>query len=450
MQFWQSGVAVSGLLLGALLLAAELLRRGVRPLGALGIPASIIGGVVGLLLGPSVAGVIPLDQSVLESVVYHGLAVVFIAIGLQSPPVGRQSGGAASMAFAIPFLAVLQGLLGLGAVLLLGIAAGEHMHPGFGLMLPLGFSQGPGQALALGSAWETGGMTSGAQVGLIIAAFGFAWAIVVGVPLVAWGRRRGLNVTPRDAGARVVIQQESRAALPAGALELLTRQVVAIAVIYLAAYAAVYGLSKALAGRPQLAAMVWGFHFIVAMFIALAVRRVVISLPIDNPLDTPLLGRIAGLTVDLVTCAALAAVQIAVLTANWLPITVVVVLGGTVTLLAVLWLAPRAFPEEPFEHAVVLFGMGTGTLPTGLALFRILDPEMKGGAPASAVLGSAGAIVLGVPLLLVVLPMPAAGWPDDYPSAGWTALGILVVYLLALFGAWWKFGKLTLEEGRGW
>ncbi len=141
--------------------------------------------------------------------------------------------------------------------------------------------------------------------------------------------------------------------------------------------------------------------------------------------------------------------QISVLTANWVPITLVVVLGGTVTLLTVMWLAPRAFPDEPFEHGVVLFGMATGTLPTGLALFRILDPEMKGGAPASAVLGSAGAIVLGVPLLLVVLPMPAAGWPDNYPRAGWIALGILVVYLLALFVAWWRFGKLRLEKG-GW
>lgn len=448
MSFWESGLVLTGLWLGVLLLVASALRRSLPPLQRLGIPDSIVAGVVGLILGPGLLGVIPLDPGTLESIVYHGLAILFIAVSLQSPALGKGGGGAVSYAFSIPILALIQAIVGVLVVLGIAAVVGEKTHPGLGLLLPLGFQQGPGQALSLGKAWEATGLVDGSQLGLIIASVGFAWAVLIGVPLVAIGRKLGWAADPgrggEDGGGEPA-EAEAAPTTEVGGLEPLSNQFVAIGAVYLLTYGAVVGLTTVLAGKPQIAAMIWGFHFIIGTLIALAVRspwRRARALP---PLHDGQLGRVAGLTVDVMTCAALSAVSIKVLSANLVPVLILTSLGGFVTLFVILWVARRAYPVAPFEHAVLLFGTATGTLPMGLALLRLLDPDLKGPAASSAVLGSAGALPLGAALLIVVLPYPVANYPDGFPTAVWVALAMCVVYLAVLVVGWWKFGPLRFD-----
>ena len=315
-------------------------------------------------------------------------------------------------------------------------------------MLPLGFQQGPGQALSLGKAWEASGLTDGSQLGLIIASLGFAWAVLVGVPLVALGKKLGWASDPGRGGEGVALaseEEEAPLAAEVGGLEPLTNQIVAVGGVYLLTYGVVLALTTILADRPQIAAMIWGFHFIIGTLIALALRgpwRRIRPLP---SLHDGQLRHLAGLTVDVMTCAALSAVSVKVLTANLLPILLLTSLGGLVTAVIVLWVARRAFPVAPFEHAVLLFGTATGTLPMGLALLRLLDPELKGPAATSAVLGSAGALPMGAALLVLVLPYPVAHFPEGFPQAVWVALGMCVVYLAVLVVSWWKFGPLQFD-----
>lgn len=423
------------------------------PLRRLGVPTSILAGVLGLLLGPELAGLLPLSTEVLEAGVYHALGIVFIALSLQSPR--RQEGGGAarhsgrSMAFAITFMVALQTAVGLLLVMGLGLL-GDAVHPGFGLLLPLGFEQGPGQALSVGGAWEQAGMPSGGQVGLIVAALGFAWSIGAGVPLVAYGRARGWvsapGAAPEAGGQALSAEEEPLPALPAGALAHLSRQLGLIAAVYALTWATCLGLSSALeaAGMADIAAMIWGFHFMVGALLAMGLRPLLGRLPGGNPVHSETQARVAALTVDFATVAALAAIQLAVLKANWLPILLVTLVGGAVTLGTALWLAWRAFPDAPFEHAVLWFGMSTGTMPTGLALLRMIDPELRSPAPLSAVLGSAGAILGVAPILLVLHPIAVTGWGDGWPGAGWVALGATAAYLLVTVVLWRWLGGLRL------
>ena len=176
MAFWESGLVFDALIVAALLFVAATLRKIIPPMRALGVPDSMVAGFIGLVCGPTALALLPFDPETLASFVYHGLALVFIAVSLQSPAKGKGGGGATSVAFAIPFFAVLQGLVGLLAVLAFSAFVVEKMHPGMGLMLPLGFNQGPGQALSLGRSWEASGFASGGEIGLIVASMGFAWA----------------------------------------------------------------------------------------------------------------------------------------------------------------------------------------------------------------------------------------------------------------------------------
>ena len=418
MQFWSSPLVPTLLALGMLFLVGHTLHRWIPA------PAALLGGVIGLVLGPGALGYLPMDIGALETGVYHALAVVFIAIGLQRPA-GRAGAGARSMAFGISTIIALQTAIGLGLALLIGA------HVGFGLLLPLAFEQGPGQAMSVGSAWEQAGLVDGGQIGLIMAAIGFGWAIVVGVPLVLAGRRWSW------AAQRAWVPTQN-ASLAAGAERPMSVQLGLIAIIYAATWAACTGLSSALAAMPDIAAMVWGFHFLLGAILASLARWALDRVGLGGALDDAQLSRVSSTTVDGATIAALSAVQLAVLGAWWIPIVLISTVGGLSTLVACVWLARRGFSEAPFEHAVLWFGMSTGTLPVGLALLRTVDPELRSPAPTSAVLGSGLAILGAAPVVLGLHPLAISGHAP-------LALVLCVSWLILLIAGWWAFGGLRLS-----
>lgn len=442
MRYWQSGAALTGLIIVVLLVACELLARVFPRLRRLGLPLAIVAGSLGLLLGEQALGLFALDTELLESLVYHGLAIVFIAVALRSPAQGGRTAGARGMAFAIVLIFATQMLLGLAVVL----ALSPELHPGFGLLLPLGFEEGPGQALAMGAAWEASGLIDGAQVGLIIAVIGYAWAVFAGIPLVIWGRYKGWVSDVSSTAATAEGQHERVRDCEPGSLDALTTQVALVGLAYLLTWALCSLLAELLAGTPDIAAVVWGFHFIFGAAVAMGLRSLLARMPGGTPIDDPLMGRLAGVTVDVITCAALAAVQIAVLQTHWFMITIVTTVGGVWTLWFSLWIARRIWSEAPFEHAVLFFGMSTGTLPTGLALLKVVDPNMRSPAAVSAVFGSAGAVLGVAPLLMGALPMILAGYPERWPAHGFMMLGALAGFVLLVFVLARLLGGLRLRR----
>lgn len=439
MQFWEGGAPLTLIVVVVSLAIAGASRRALPALHALNLPDAMLAGTLGLALGPSVLGWVPIDQDVLELVVYHGLALMFIAVALRSPPPGdRTRSGVRSFAIALPLLIVGQALLGLGLVFAWS-ALGTSLHPGVGLMVPLGFSQGPGQALALGSAWEATGMEDGAQLGLILASLGFFCCMGLGAPMLAVARRRGWLAGGLAQGG----QASPEEILPrtGAGMEPLTRQLAAIAAVYLAVWGVIQLAVAALGDRPQAVATVYGFHFVLGTLIALSTRAVLSRVGPPDVLHTPLLSRIAGVVVDVVTVSAIAAVKIEVVREWWAVVLTFAGVAGLFTAAVCLWLARRCFEEAPFEHALVLFGTTTGTLATGLALLRLIDPELEGPVPSGAVLGAAASLPLSIPLLLL-LQVPVSGWPERHPGPTLLALGLLAIYGLALLIAWGWLGGL--------
>ncbi len=429
MNHWNADFVVNLLALAVLLGLAAGLRNRIAPLRRLGVPDSIVAGAAGLLLGPSVLDVVPFSIPNLELLVYHGFALVFIAVALQRPAPGARPGGARSIAVAIPSISILQVTLALLIVFAWTLV--EPLHPGFSLLPMLGFSQGPGQALSLGGAWESLGLTDGAQLGLSFAALGFAACCVLGIPVVALARRRGWVHHYDDAPTEDV---ETVAAQARSTMEPLTASVVAIAIVY----AGVFGIISALVTvLPEgLVATAWGFHFIFGALLAMGLRRAAVATKRAHVFHDRLLSRLAVLAVDVTTVAALSAVKLSVLGAFWLPILVLTVVLTAATLVACLWMARRVFPQEPFEHALLMFGMATGTLPTGLALLRILDPQLRGTVARNATLGVSGSIPFMAPLLVGVLPFAVSLWPQSTSTALGIPLGIMVVYAAGLAVAW--------------
>ncbi|NNE35220.1 MAG: sodium:glutamate symporter, partial [Rhodothermales bacterium] len=81
-----------------------------------------------------------------------------------------------------------------------------------------------------------------------------------------------------------------------------------------------------------------------------------------------------------------------------------------------------------------LFGEQTGTVSSGLALIRIVDPGYRTPVARDQVLGSGTALILGFPLLLLInLPLTRFNG-SDLGYAVVTAL--LCAYLVATIVAW--------------
>lgn len=434
MQHWTPGIVVNLLALAVLLALAAGLRNRIGPLRRLGIPDCIIAGTIGLALGPSALDVVPMSVPDLEMLVYHGFALVFIAVGLQRTAPGTQPGGARSIAIAIPTLMVIQ--VAIGLLVVLAWEAWGGLHPGFGLLPMLGFSQGPGQALSLGGAWEPLGLVDGAQLGLTFAAAGFAGCILLGIPTVAIARRKGW-VAPRSPTPTPATTTEVKR--ERGSMEPLSGAVIAVGVIYTGVFLFISGLVSILPEGSSLIPTAWGFHFVIGALLALLVRRGAKRLRCESWFDDRLLGRLAVVAVDLTTTAALCAVKLSVLGRWFAPVLVCSVLVGGVSLVVCLWMAKRAFPQEPFEHAILMFGMCSGTLPTGLALLRSVDPDLSGPVARNATLGVSSSIPFAAPLLVGVLPFAVSLWPRGLGPAVGIPLAILLAYAVALAIAWRMF-----------
>jgi glutamate:Na+ symporter, ESS family len=78
-----------------------------------------------------------------------------------------------------------------------------------------------------------------------------------------------------------------------------------------------------------------------------------------------------------------------------------------------------------------LYGTWTGTISTGLAFLREIDPDSNSNAAENLVLGSAVALPLGVPMMFI-LGLAINGYRTGNPMQYFYTL-IIFIYFLLLF-----------------
>lgn len=435
-------------LLSAALMTATFLRAKFRFFQRFLIPNALTAGFILMLVYNLLRVPLNLETVRLDNLAYHLLNISFVAMALRKPrPKGsRRTGGALPLALGVLTHYGVQAAIGLGITLVLAATIAPQIFPGFGFLLPLGFSSGPGQALSIGKTWEAfGGRFAGAgSVGLTFGAIGFLWASFGGVALINVGIRKGWITSPH---MEDLLRKDRPGIIPKGkqgetgailttdsaAIDSLSYHVAIVLVTYLLTWLALTGVTALLSMVGQagkdLAASFWGIAFIFCSLVARLVRAIVSRTGAGHTLDDLTCTRITGFSIDLMITGALGAISFLVVRDYWIPILIMSTVGGIIAIFLVPWMGSRTFTDNAFGRTLIVYGVATGTLASGLALLRVIDPELK--TPIAEDYMRAAGIVfpMAIPLILVI-PFPAYAYLREDPMWLWLALAGCFAYLI--------------------
>lgn len=459
--FWS--VMVQFGILMAILLLANILRRRVPLLKKSLLPVAVLGGFLGLFLKYLMTGgIVPwlnividdtpiITREVLATFTYHAIAIGFAALtlkGIDQLNTGkiRHKANAVKSGMVIVNSYLLQGILGIFVTIILSFLF--LSIPNFaGFLLPMGYGQGPGQALSVGNIFATAGAFEfGVDMGLSIAAMGFLAASIGGVFYLQKLKRLGLLPEPTESSMEANTEStilEGNGQIPlVDAVDKLTIQVAIIGFVYFLAWFVIYGFEQLIlwSNVPflinNLIGLLYGFNFIIVVFMAMlykAITRQLLRKKLMKRIYTNdfMLNRIAGFAFDVMMIASIMAIDIAVVLEGGFIVTLILlgIIGAVTTYIYLGFVTKRVYPSYPHEAFLVFYGTMTGTASTGVALLREKDPYFKTPATNDIVYGSSMAIPLGFPLLLFV----------GIVYQGWIPLLIVLAILIVIFSVYHFF-----------
>ena len=450
MNFTHTNVALWNFLvqmgiIALVLLLANVIRRKVFFLRITLLPTAVLAGFILLIL--RVLNVLQIDTSVMEMTTYHTIAIGFIALSLVIPKQNDKNNPKTlsypKTGALIVSTYLLQGALGLVISIGLAYTIRPDMFQAAGILLPMGFGQGPGQANNIGLTYETLGFAGGQSFGLSIAAMGFLVAYFVGLIYINILKRKGLIKDPGDLSGKDYTNTEefeSYNEIPVSeSVDKFSVQVALVLTVYLATWLIATGITKGLYAASEgfaqmLVPIIWGFNFIIGALLAIAMRGVLRLFRKQGWMtrqyqNNYLLTRISGYSFDLMVVTGICTINFEKLSGLWLPFLLITIVGTISTYLYLTWVCKKLYPDYTNEGFLSLFGNLTGTISSGMLLLREVDPKFETPAANNLLFGSSFAIGFGVPMLILIGMAPKSNFMTL------VTLGLIVVYffLLLLF-----------------
>lgn len=444
-----SPIVQTGIIAGLILLA-NVMRRKIPAIRNTMIPTAVLAGFI--LLGLRSVVDVGIGTEFLEVLTYHALALGFIAMSLRIPTKETGSGaiiGSKSGALIVSTYLV-QALVGLVISIGLAYTVMPDLFKASGILLPMAYGQGPGQANNVGTTYQALGMTGGRSFGLSLAAAGFLCACVVGVICLNVFQRKGIITRRKDSAQRsgsvtVDTFQDQNEIPISESVDKLSIQVALVVLVYLLTYLLTWGITALLqAVAPGLAATVstllWGFNFIIGSVVAMGCRALFNGLRKAKVMgrqyqNNYLLSRISGLAFDVMIVAGIASINIEDLSGYWLPFLLMAVAGGVFTYLYLWYMCRKVYPDYHLEGFLSMYGMLTGTISSGVLLLREVDPDFETPAANNLISGSSFGIMFGAPVLLLV----SIAAKSDLMV--FVAFGLVILYLIGLLLFIDKVGK---------
>lgn len=433
-----------------MLCVGMLLRAKVPALRNMLVPTSVIAGILGIIFMNVTMEMrinVGTDMEMFTSVVNHLFTVSFISISLTSTPKGENNNaksivkGSVSMGLVWCLLYALTPLIATGILYLMNGVT--DMLPGYGMLIQFAFCQGPGQSASYGAIFEQYGWSNASTVAITFASIGFIVAFLIGIPAAKLGVKRGIaqNCGKIDeAILKGYFRKEEQTEYMVkdttcnSNIETLAFHFALIGVCYVLAV----GIGHILSYIPGfLGTSMSSMMFMNGMYAAYIVKWIIKKLHLDFLQENVLQSKITGWTADYLVVCAFMAVSVNIISQWLLPIFVVVLVITAVTFGVCFYFGQRIGGSNDFERTLGLYGTCTGTVPSGIALVRIIDPEFK--TTTSIELGAMNLVMLAcTPIYILILAY----------AAGSLTLGVTMISLLVCVIAYLILLKVTKSWGR--
>ena len=432
-----------GLLLVALLIG-NALRRTVPFLRKAFIPSALVGGLLLFLVNLVVqktTGTPLIDTRVMQIITYHALGIGFIAMTMKTVEkdknnkLGRhtlQNGLLTGGTY------MLQAVVGI-ATSLIFFYAGASLFYDAGVILPLGFGQGPGNALTWDINFGEYGFDGNGSFGLTIASIGFIVASVVGVTYINIFKKKG-QITEKTATVEKKVEhfEEQNEIEDCESVDKMSIQIALCALSYGLSFVIMFLFAKLsdVTGVKLFNDVAWGFNFIWGVITATIIKAVMKALEKKKVIKSKYINnyqmdRISGFSFDMMIIAGVAAIDLNVVAKYAWLIVALSVAGAIVTTIYVRMICKRCFKGFEHEAFLINFGTLTGTASNGMILLRETDPNFETPTSSIFILSQFPAMVAVAPLLLL-LNMSAKSLTGCFISLG-VFFALFVAYTIVLF-----------------
>lgn len=404
-----------GLLLLFLVLG-NILRRMV-PLFRKGlVPSALLGGTLLLIVNIITKrfGFPMVDNRLMQVITYHCLAIGFAAMSLKTEKSAHKTNATQVVEFGAlqGGTYMLQAFVGLGLTILMFLLTryGKKIISYIcGLILPLAFGQGPGNALSWDINFTNEAATQFAgngSFGLSLASIGFVVASVFGVLYINIHKKRGnLTVRKGDKNNAVQMQESGAEEIPDNeSVDKFTLQVGFVVLAYALSFGFMFLLGKLSNFTNSIA---WGFNFLWASLAAMLIKVVVKQLRKRKVMEREYINnyqmdRISGFSFDLMIVAGVAAIEINDIKNYILPIVILSLIGTIVTYIYIRLVAKECFKGFEHEFFLMSFGTLTGTASNGMILTKEIDPSLRTPTSSLYILSNFPAMVMIAPLLFLL------------------------------------------------
>lgn len=423
----------------ASLLVSNMLKRSIRWLEASLIPTSVLGGGILLLVSVIYNNVTGNEffntpffsgqgTAWLELLTYHMLALGFTASALKSSG-GKMNKERSVEIFNTGLTTVSTYLLQAFAGMIICIIGSRYLNDlleAAGLLLALGYGQGPGQAMNYGGIYEMEyGFVGGKSFGLTVASMGFLAASIGGVIHLNYLKRKGKIILDKGTGMAGESVEGSNEIPMQESIDKFTVQFALIVVAYMLAYLLMFFLGNLL---PGMRATIYGFNFLLGVLAATLLKNVMNALQKRNIIHRNytndfLLTRATNFFYDIMVTASIAAIRMTIIGKYWIVLLAMGIVGLILTYIYVFYVCRKLFPDYAQQQFLAMYGMLTGTASTGVILLREIDGDFKTPVSDNLVYQNFPAMVFGFPILILATMAP---------TKPYMTLGIVGVFLIAM------------------
>lgn len=366
------------ILFGLLLIAGVIIRELVPAFQKILLPACLIGGFLGLILGQQVLGVVEIPASFVE-ISSFGMRIIMTCVPIGVAVSAKRIYQHLDFTFTNMTLYGFQMVFGI----LLGSLFCKFwpgLPEGWGLMGVAAYFGAHGNIPIVSDAIDPNGQLGAQSIGMVMATMGVLMAMIPGMFMANYGARHGWASFTHDLAKQPVyfyrgpLPEEKRESL--GKTTVNPSNVTGIA-FQLGVLAVCYKFGELLFRVLTMAVPLLGkvspmLYGLVGGLILWPVFRLV---KLDRYIDKDTITQISNLTLEMIILGACATVQLDIVSKYFLPLFLHAFIFCSVTgLFAFVWLRKIGHPQW-FEKALMVYGMATGSNPQGFALVRSVDPN---------------------------------------------------------------------------